>query len=227
MERTVLITGAAGGLGQVVTQHFIKHEWEVIATALTREEHEWLASLDHCRTVECDVTNYDHVAKLKGELPPSLAAVVHLVGGIRAGKPIEETAVEDFHWMWRLNTLSTYLVLHATIPILKRNAGAFVAIGARTVLHPETNKALYGAAKSAVVHLILAAAEEGRATGMRANVIVPSVLRTQANLEWARDGEEQLWVDPAHVAEVILFLCSEEGRALTGCVLPMYGKLPG
>ncbi|GBD05585.1 putative oxidoreductase [bacterium HR20] len=226
MAQQVLITGAAGGLGQHVTQLFLNRGWEVIATALTDEEQHWLGSLPHCRTILCDVTRTDQVAQLATELPPTLDAVVHLVGGIRAGKPIEETAEEDFHFMWELNAHSTYLILRATLPILKRTAGAFVAIGAKTVLHTETNKALYGAAKAAVVHLVLAAAEEGRASGMRANVIVPSILRTEANLQWARNGEEQGWVDPTDVARMIAFLCSDAGRGVTGCIVPMYGKIP-
>ncbi|RMF33638.1 MAG: SDR family oxidoreductase [Chlorobiota bacterium] len=226
MAQQVLITGAAGGLGQHVTQLFLNRGWEVIATALTEEEQRWLGSLPRCRTILCDVTRTDQVAQLAAELPPTLDAVVHLVGGIRAGKPIEDTADEDFHFMWQLNAQSTYLILRATLPILKRTAGSFVAIGAKTVLHTETNKALYGAAKAAVVHLVLAAAEEGRASGMRANVIVPSILRTEANLQWARNGEEQGWVDPNDVAEMIAFLCSDAARGVTGCIVPMYGKIP-
>lgn len=226
MAQHVLITGAAGGLGQYVTRSFLDRGWEVIATAISEEEQHWLESLPRCKAIVCDVTRTEGVARLAAELPRTLDAVVHLVGGIRAGKPIEETTEEDFHFMWQLNTVSTYLVLRATLPILKKTAGAFVAIGAKTVLHTETNKALYGAAKAAVVHLVLAAAEEGRSSGMRANVIVPSILRTAANLQWARDGDERNWVDPADVAETIVFLCSDAGCGVTGCIVPMYGNIP-
>ncbi|MCX8051585.1 MAG: SDR family oxidoreductase [Chlorobi bacterium] len=226
MEAAVLITGASGGLGKHVVRAFASRRWQILATVLNEDERRQLGDVHDCVTFECDVTDPNAVAELARVLPENLHAVVHLVGGIRAGRLIEETSPDDFGFMWKLNALSTYLVMHATLPILKRNAGAFVAVAAKTVLHVEPRKALYGAAKAAVAHLVLAAAEEGRAEGLRANVILPSIIRTDANLEWARPGEEQSWVPPSDIADVIAFLCSDEGRGVTGCLIPMYGKLP-
>lgn len=226
MEAAVLITGASGGLGKHVVRAFASRRWQILATVLNEDERRQLGDVHDCVTFECDVTDPNAVAELARVLPENLHAVVHLVGGIRAGRLIEETSPDDFGFMWKLNALSTYLVMHATLPILKRNAGAFVAVAAKTVLHVEPRKALYGAAKAAVAHLVLAAAEEGRAEGLRANVILPSIIRTDANLEWARSGEEQSWVPPSDIADVIVFLCSDGGRGVTGCLIPMYGKLP-
>lgn len=226
MEAAVLITGASGGLGKHVVRAFASRRWQILATILNEDERRQLGDVHDCVTFECDVTDPNAVAELARVLPENLHAVVHLVGGIRAGRLIEETSPDDFGFMWKLNALSTYLVMHATLPILKRNAGAFVAVAAKTVLHVEPRKALYGAAKAAVAHLVLAAAEEGRAEGLRANVILPSIIRTDANLEWARSGEEQSWVPPSDIADVIVFLCSDGGRGVTGCLIPMYGKLP-
>lgn len=226
MEAAVLITGASGGLGKHVVRAFASRRWQILATVLNEDERRQLGDVHDCVTFECDVTDPNAVAELARVLPENLHAVVHLVGGIRAGRLIEETSPDDFGFMWKLNALSTYLVMHATLPILKRNAGAFVAVAAKTVLHVEPRKALYGAAKAAVAHLVLAAAEEGRAEGLRANVILPSIIRTDANLEWARPGEEQSWVPPSDIADVIVFLCSDGGRGVTGCLIPMYGKLP-
>lgn len=226
MAQVVLITGAAGGLGEHITELFSHRNWHVIATALTDTERAKLESLPGCRVVMCDLMDPAQVDALVEQLPTNLQAVVHLVGGIRAGKLIEESSPDDFEFMWKLNAWSTYLVMRATMPLLKQNNGAFVAMGAKTALHTETRKALYGAAKAAVIHLVLAAAEEGRPYGMRANVVVPSIIRTPANLEWARDGEEATWVPPQDIAELIYFLCSDAGRGVTGCVIPMYGKIP-
>lgn len=227
MAQVVLITGAAGGLGEHVTELFVQRNWHVIATALTDSERTKLESLPNCRVVMCDLMDPTQVRHLADALPSQLQAVVHLVGGIRAGRLLEESSPDEFEFMWRLNAWTTYLVMRATIPLLKQNKGAFVAIGARTALRTEVRKALYGAAKAAVIHLVLAAAEEGRPYGMRANVIVPSIIRTPANLEWARDGEENDWVSPQEIAELVYFFCSDAGRGVTGCVLPMYGKIPG
>lgn len=225
MASTVLLTGASGGLGIHVAKRFAKAQWNIIATFYSGSSDQ-LTQIPTCTAISCDLTDQNAVEQLTHSLPEQLDAVVHLVGGIKAGQPLEVTHPEDFEFMWRLNTLSTYLVLRSTLPFLKKSAGAFITIGSRTVLHPEPGKSLYTAAKAALVHLVLTAAEEGRSFGVRANVIVPSIIRTEANLTWARNGEEQFWVDPTDIAELIYFLCSPAGKAVTGCVIPMYGKLP-
>ncbi|MCX7930721.1 MAG: SDR family oxidoreductase [Chlorobi bacterium] len=226
MAKTVLITGAAGGLGIHVTQTFAEHQWHIIATVLNNKEREHLTDIARCTVVECDVTTPESVESLQPQLPNSLDAVVHLVGGIAAVRDIEETTHDDFYRLWKLNTLSTYLLLRATVPLLKQSAGAFIAIGARAVAHPEPQKALYAATKAALVQLVLTVAEEGRPFGMRANVILPSIIRTPANLQWAPEGEEQRWVPPDDIAQCIYALCSDSGRGVTGCIIPMYGKIP-
>ncbi|MCS7000576.1 MAG: SDR family oxidoreductase [Bacteroidota bacterium] len=225
MSKVVLITGATGGLGREVVRYFAGKNWQIIASAHEPVDDE-IARLPSCQYIPCDCTDPMAVEELVSKTPDTLHAVVHLVGGIRAGMLLEETSPDDFEFMWRLNALSTYAVLRATVPRLKQNAGAFVAIAAKTVLHTEQRKALYGAAKAAVVHLVLAAAEEGRAQGMRANVIAPSIIATPANIEWARERESEQWVPPQQIAQLIHFLCSDEGQGITGCVIPMYGKIP-
>lgn len=226
METPVLITGAAGGLGIHVTRYFHEQGWNVLATVYNEDEELRLAEFPQCTIIRCDVTDADSVAKLVEQLPSNLGAVVHLVGGIAGVADIEQTDPDDFALLWQLNAVSTYLLLRATLPTLKQTAGAFIAIGARTVLHSEPQKALYAATKAAVVHLVLTAAEEGRPYGMRANVIMPSIIRTPANLAWAQDGQERDWVEPADIARCIHALCSDAGRGVTGCVVPMYGKIP-
>ncbi len=226
MKGSVLITGAAGGLGIHVTSYFSQQNWNVIAVVRDQDEQQKLTHVQQCRTLVCDVTDDDAVEQLRQQLPSSLDAVVHLVGGIAGVANIEQTETDDFTLLWQLNALSTYLVLRATMPLLKQNAGAFIAIGARTVLHTEPRKALYAATKAAVLHLILTAAEEGRPHGMRANIIMPSIIRTPANLDWATDDEDRDWVEPGDIARCIHMLCSQEGRSITGAVIPMYGKIP-
>ncbi len=158
--------------------------------------------------------------------PAPVQAVVHLVGGIRAGTAIEETEPEDLEQMLRVNVWTTFLVLRAALPVLRQTGGALVTVAAKAALHPEGGKAAYAAAKAAVIALTQVAAEEGRPYGVRANVLVPSILRTPANLAWAREGEERAWVPVEDFAAAIYTLCSEAGRAISGAVIPLYGGIP-
>lgn len=99
-----------------------------------------------------------------------------------------------------------------------------MTIGAQSVLHPVPNRAAYSAAKSAVVSLTQSVAEEGRAHGIRANCILPSIINTPANREWGSPEEIQKWVTPEAIARTIADLLAPTND-VNGAVIPMYGRL--
>jgi NAD(P)-dependent dehydrogenase (short-subunit alcohol dehydrogenase family) len=75
----------------------------------------------------------------------------------------------------------------------------------------------YGAAKAAVVALMRAVADEGRESGIRANAVAPTAIRTGDNL---RDmGDKASYVEREEVAEAVMFLCSDAARAISGQVI--------
>jgi 3-oxoacyl-[acyl-carrier protein] reductase len=201
----VLLTGAGGQLGSVVRSYLT--ELGVVVIAADRDQ--------------VDFSDAAETQRFVAESAPLLQGVVHLVGGIRAGAPIEATTPDDVESMMQLNLVTTFNVMRAAIPLLvKSGGGSIVTVGAKAVLQPEGNRAAYAAAKAAVVSLTLSAAEEGRAAGVRANCIVPDVIRTAANLEWGSPAQVRLWVDPEEIASVIHDLL-QPSCAITGTVIPM------
>jgi NAD(P)-dependent dehydrogenase (short-subunit alcohol dehydrogenase family) len=77
--------------------------------------------------------------------------------------------------------------------------------------------AAYAAAKSGVLALMRAVAEEERATGVRANALAPTAIRTAANLDSM--GENVRYVEREEVADAVLFLCSDGASAISGQVI--------
>lgn len=206
---SVLITGASGNLGRSVQKILTDRGWNVIPIS----------------SEDGDLTNPDDVDRIAQKLPTDLSAAALLVGGIRAGVPIEEISLQDLQYMLNLNIITTFNVVKAIIPILKlNNGGSIVTMGAQVVIHPMANKAAYSAAKTAVVALTQSVAEEGRPFGIRANSILPSILKTQENIEWGGKEEAKRWPTPEEVARTIAFLISPE-CVLTGAVIPMFGEL--
>lgn len=205
----VLLTGSSGHLGRVVQQHLLSAGHTVIPAD---------------RDV-VDVTSEESVRNVVSKIV-SLDAVVHLVGGISAGASIADTSDSVVQQQFDVNVLSAMNIFRHTWPLLIRSGnGAIVTIGARDVLHPQRNRALYASSKGALVHLTHALAEDGREFGIRANVILPSIIRTEANLEWASDGEDADWIRPESIAATIAFLISPECR-ISGATLPMYERIP-
>ncbi len=206
----VVVTGARGALGTAVCTTLSNNGWSVVE--LDKEDVNLL-----------DMAATDATFQAIGS---PLHAVVHVVGGIIAGKPLEDTTAAELESMFALNVASTFNVLHSALPLLKQTGGGnVVTIGARDVLHPQPNRAAYAAAKSAVVGLTKSVAEEGREHNIRANVILPSILRTAANLAWGSNEEARTWVDPNDVAMAIAHLIDPSNQ-ISGAVIPMYGGIP-
>ena len=83
------------------------------------------------------------------------------------------------------------------------------------------SKGAYAAAKAAVIALCATFAEEERTQGIRAHTVVPGILKTPSNVEWAKNGEERSWIEPKDVAQCMYSLCTEEFSGVSGLVVPM------
>lgn len=205
----ILVTGSTGGLGAAVVVELQRRGWNVYGAS----------------RADGDLTVPEHAHELIHKVGKTLSGVVHLTGGIAAGKPLEEQDIDEIDLMYSLNVFTTVNILRAALPTLKANSGSIVTIGAQAVLHPVPNRAAYASSKAAVVALTQAIAEEGRPHGVRANVILPSIIRTEANLSWASPGEASGWPTPAAIATTIGDLL-EPTCAISGAVIPMFGTIP-
>jgi len=83
----------------------------------------------------------------------------------------------------------------------------------------------YAASKSGVHSLTQSLAEELKSDGVTVNAVLPSILDTPANRADMPDADTSAWVSPADLAAVILFLASEEARAVTGALVPVTGRV--
>ncbi|MBU3679814.1 MAG: SDR family NAD(P)-dependent oxidoreductase [Candidatus Kapabacteria bacterium] len=202
---TILLTGARGELGRIVHQYLIDNGVEVVGADRDVVD---LSSDEDCRRF---------VSASAGRI----TGVVHLVGGILAGEPIFSTPASDVEYMMLVNFTTTFNVLRAAMPLLIANGGgSIITIGAKAVLQPTARRAAYAASKAAVVSLTLSAAEEGRVHGVRANCIVPDVIRTPANMTWGTEEEIRSWVHPEEIAEAIYELLQPRS-AISGTVIPL------
>ncbi len=220
--KTVVISGASGALGTACCAHFLSAHWQVVA--LVRGSKGQAFQHDAYKELVCELSSISSLSSVFQNLE-RVDAVVHLAGGIRAGSLLEEASLEEFDEMMSSNTRTTFALLNTSIPYLDRDAGCFVAVGAMSALYPAAKRAAYSASKAAVISLIKSAAAESRGRSYRAHVIVPGILKTAANLEWATHGEESGWIGLEDCANCIESLCSDSMKATNGSVIEMFGGL--
>lgn len=225
-ERSVLITGGTGGLGEGVVAAFLAGGWRVVAPVRAGSAPRLPSGVV---AIEADITSATDVgaavAAAAGEAAAPLRAVVNLVGGYAGGGLVHETPVGDFEAMLRINLRPAYLVTSAALPhLVAAGGGSLVYVSSRAAVAPFAGAAGYVTAKAAVLAFANAVAVEYRDQGIRANTVLPSVIDTPVNRREQPDADFARWVTPAAIAEVIHFLAADASGPMSGAAVPVYGR---
>jgi NAD(P)-dependent dehydrogenase (short-subunit alcohol dehydrogenase family) len=228
-DRTVLVTGGTGALGSAVVEVFLDAGWRVVCTWMLEHEQARMGERDGLELVRADLFHEEEVAAAVGQAAATdgapLRAVANLVGGFLAGPRVEETTLEQFEGQLRLNLRPTFLVTRAALPArVEAGGGGIVCMSARAAERPFGGAAAYASSKAAVRTFAQAVAVEYRDDGVRCNAVMPSVIDTPANRAAEPGADHSRWVQPAEIARVILFLCSDESAPVSGAAVPVYGR---
>jgi len=230
--RSVVITGVGrpGQLGEAVAAAFSargaklflvdRHEAEAQGRADAL-----LAAGGRAAALVADLTDATQVEALaervRGATGGRVHAVVHLAGGFAASGPVAVSDPAVWNAQFALHATTAYLVARAFLPQLRAARGSLAFFASEAVLPGGRSAELsaYAAAKAAVVALMRAIAQEEAASGVRANALAPSAIRTAANVASMPAGTPM--VAREAVADVVLWLCSEQARAVTGQLVPV------
>ena len=150
---------------------------------------------------------------------PRVDALVHLAGGFAAAGPVADDDRAIWDRMLAINLFTAVNTTRALIPHLRAARGRIVFTASESVLPNArvAGTAAYAAAKSGVVALMRAVAQEEHEHGIRANAIAPAAIRTAQNI--GDMGADAAYVEREAVAETILWLCSPESSAVNGQVI--------
>ncbi|WP_336343919.1 SDR family oxidoreductase [Halalkalicoccus ordinarius] len=223
--RVVLVTGACGALGSAVCEAFDAAGATVCATDLIDVESEdSLLDPGIVDFYEGDFTDEDDVERVVGRVVDAhdrLDALANVAGTWKGGQPIDETSLEQFDMLFDVNLKTAFLASKHALPHLRETEGSIVSVSARSSLSGGEGDGPYRASKAGIRLLTETLAEENRGA-VRASCVMPSVIDTPANREMM-DGNDD-WVDPADIADVFLFLCSDAASPTSGAAVPVYGE---
>ena len=221
----VIVTGAAGALGQAVVAEFRGAGRPVVALDRPGERLDALGAQDGVHPVPVDLAARAAVHAAFAEvdaLPVRPDALVTLAGGFTPGT-LAEVDEEQLDALWRMNFGSVLWTAQAVAPRLAaRGGGAIVTVGSRTAVTGAAPVA-HATSKAAVVRLTSLLAEELRADHIRVNSVLPSTIDTPANRAWMSPKQVERAVAPAAIAKVIAFLCGPDAAPISGAAIPVYG----
>ena len=221
-DDVVLVTGAAGTLGTAVLAAFADAGATVVGADVVEADDE-LPSDDFRRADFTDPEAVEETIEAIVADHGDIDYLANVAGTWQGGDPIEETDVETFEAMIDVNLRTMFLASKFALPHLQQSEGAIVSVSARSSLEGGSGDGPYRAAKAGVRLLTETIAAENLGT-VRANAIMPSVIDTPMNREVMPDADHDAWVDPADIADVVVWLCSSGASVTSGAAVPVYGE---
>ena len=231
-NKVVLVTGVGhrGQVGFVIAERVLAAGGRVCITDVTPQVMEMARALGDASEVlgvQADLTDAAAVEVLLtgiNEKFGRLDGVVNVAGGLSVIKPIAETSAEEWRRELQRNAETAYAVTRAALPLLRTARGAIVNFASPAALRAQAQLGAYSAAKAAVVALTRAVAIEEKDHGVRANAVAPGMIDTEQNRKSVADPAAVKWVTREQIADVVLFLMSDEGRAITGETIHVLGE---
>jgi NAD(P)-dependent dehydrogenase (short-subunit alcohol dehydrogenase family) len=231
-DKVVIVTGAAGTLGEATARAFYEAGASLVLVDLRRERLEAVfgssLAADRHLYVAIDLTNADQVNGMVGKVMEHYGRIdvlANIAGGFTMGTAVHETDEKTWDFMLNLNARTAFLTCRAVVPqMLAAGEGKIINVGARAALEGSARMAPYIISKSAVIRLTESLAAELKHKSINVNCILPGTIDTPPNRESMPNADFEKWVPPADLASVVLFLASPAARSVQGAAVPVYGR---
>jgi NAD(P)-dependent dehydrogenase (short-subunit alcohol dehydrogenase family) len=228
-NKIVLITGGTGALGSSITKTFIESNATVISSYHNdkKTEKTQTDTKPTVQLIKANIINEEEVEKLVSEILDKYSRIdilVNVVGAFRGGKTVMELDEKEWDLMMNLNLKSAFLISkHVARQMISAKYGKIIHVSSRLGLHSEGYDSAYAASKSGLIRLVESLAKETKESNINVNCIMPSIIDTEANRKAMPNADFNKWVKPVDLANVVLFLCSEEAKTITGTAIPTFG----
>lgn len=218
--RSLIVTGATGGLGTEVVRH-LRNDYSIVALYRSEENFVSLREMlgSDIRGVQADLADSASVRRAVRSIVPY--GLVHLAGGFAAGS-MDDTTDAVWTRMIDLNLRSAFVAIRETLGVMDHSTpGRIVVISSEATLAKAAGSVAYTVAKSALNVLIEVLAKELRGTPITANALLPSSLDTAAT---RAEMPGQKLIPLSRVAETIQFLLSESAAGISGALIPLTAR---
>jgi NAD(P)-dependent dehydrogenase (short-subunit alcohol dehydrogenase family) len=227
--RIVAVTGGFGQLGQAVVRAALDAGAQVAALDRAPPPAEGTLPAGVFALGEIDLAGPEAAVRAMDQIAArfgGLDALVNVAGTFR-WETLEKGSLETWDLLYRVNLRSAVSTSRAALPhLVRRGGGRIVNIGAgAAAARAGAGMGAYTASKAGVAKLTEALAEELKDRNVTVNAVLPSIIDTPANRADMPDADFSRWVTPQAIAEVIVFLLSDQARAVTGAVIPVSGRV--
>ncbi len=231
-RKTVVLTGAAGGIGQAAVRRLASNGWNVLAVDRDTDRLAAIAGLPHVAIFAADVTSEDDNARMIALAEERFGGVDALVinAAITGGGGFEAIPFARFRQIIEVNLFGAVMGIRAALPALRRsvNGPAIVVTSSTMGLGGESENWAYGASKHALIGIVHSLSREIGWEGIRINALCPGPTRDTGMTRIVESGAPehfamlarnvplQRWADADEMAAVMEFLISPAASYVNG-----------
>lgn len=243
--KTAIVTGGGSGIGKAISLNFAHQDAFVYILDLTLDmAKETIAEIinngGNGKAISCDVSDQVQVKQVINDIARdnTIDILINNAGIAHIGNA-ENTKEEDFDKLFQVNVKGVYNCIHACIPYMKSKGGVIINMASIAATVGIPDRFAYSTMKGAVLTMTYSVAKDFVSNGIRCNSISPARIHTPFVDGFLADnypGREQEMYDalsktqpigrmgkPSEVADLALYLCSDEASFITGTDFPIDG----
>ncbi len=228
-DRTVMVTGAAGNLGQALAAAFAQQGARLVLLGRQTDAMRIVFGEEGPDRLylATDLLDAQQVSAAFNAAVHRFARVdvlCNLAGGFRMGPAVHQTEDSTWDFLEDINVRTMLNMARVVVPhMLECGGGKIINVGAFAAQRGVAAMGAYCAAKSSVMRLTESMAAELRERNINVNCVLPTIMDTPQNRSAMPDADPARWVAPEDLANVIVFLASPAARAIHGVALPVTG----
>ncbi|MCU1438265.1 MAG: family NAD(P)-dependent oxidoreductase [Naasia sp.] len=235
--KTVIVTGAASGIGRATASRVAREGGRVIAVDISADRlDEFAGSLPDADIVAVagDITKAEDIERIVAAAGERIDALANVAGIMDDFSPIHEVSDAVWDRVFAVNVTGMMRLTRAVVPaMLAAHNGSIVNVASEAALRGSAAGVAYTASKHAVVGITKSAALMYGAVGIRVNAVAPGPVATGIQASFSSSfGQERLGgfmatippvAVPEQLAASITFLLSDDGTNVSGAILPSDG----
>lgn len=228
-NKTAIVTGASGNMGQAVVKKFLAEGYQVVGTIIPNDPVPFDVEDARLEKVVVDLMNEDDSTAFVQQVVSKygrIDAAVLTVGGFAMGKVVD-TKTADVYKQYKLNFETAYNVARPSfVQMMQQGFGRIFLIGSKPGLSARNGKGMvaYGLGKSLIFRLAELMNEEAKGHNVVTSVVVPSTIDTPQNRKAMPDALFESWVTPEAIADAIYFYCTDAAAVLREPLIKVYNN---
>lgn len=231
--KVAIVTGAGRGIGRAIALDLAREGVNVVGAARTRSEVERVSREirqmgRQSLALTTDVTVPESVAAMAEATLREFGRIDILVNNAGVNQPLR--AVIDLEpEMWdeviAVNLKGTYLCARAVLPaMLEQGSGRIINVSSIGGRRGRAQRSAYRAAKAGVLSFTESLSDEVKRVGINVNAICPAGVATEMLRQTMPGRDPSTLMTPEEISAIVVFLASDEARAVHGAVLDVFGS---